>query len=182
MIKKNNSQKSAEKQVETSEQQEKVADEVITPEQMTAAEEQMREQIRDEIQTADQLKAAYPELAQQIIDERTAQLEDFFSNRTAAQIKEHFPPLYARLVDAQKGTVPDLKVPGFVLTLTDPFAAGTLRTFAFLSGQSGLQLPFMLPFKKKHSAAAIKGYIIRAEGGGDYERAKAARGALKKCK
>ncbi len=115
---------------------------------------EQKEQIAagDQIQTVDQLMAAYPELVRQII------------------------------ADAKKATVPDLKVPGFVLTLTDPFAAGTLRTFASLSGRPGLQLPFVLPFKNKHSAASIKGYIIRAEGGGDYERASAAKDKLKKFK
>lgn len=135
------------------------------------------------IDTIDALKEAYPELVEVIIAERTKQLDEFFGNRTPAQIKEHFPDLYARIVaDATKCAVPDLKVPGFLLSLTDPFAAGTLRTFTSLSNRSGLQLPFVLPFKDKNSKVAIQGYIIRAEGGGDYERAKLAKEALKKCK
>ncbi len=82
----------------------------------------------------------------------------------------------------QKNVVADLRTPGFLLAIGDPFAAGTLRTFMSVSKRSGLQLPFVLPFKDKNSAAAIRGYIVRAEGGGDLERAKLAKEALAKCK
>jgi len=137
----------------------------------------------DQIQTSEQLKAAYPELIQEILDEQKVGLEEFFSNRTAAEIKSHFPQLFERIIaTVSKGALVDLRTPGFLLAIGDPFAAGTLRTFMHLVERSGLQLPFVLPFKDKNSAAAIQSYIVRAEGGGDLDRAKLAKEALAKCK
>lgn len=105
----------------------------------------------DEIKTVEQLERAYPQLVQEIRKQ------------------------------AKKMQQPSLDLTkGFLLALDDPFAAGTLRTFASLKKKS-LQLPFVLPFKDKDTPRALKGYIIRAEGGGDFDRAKVARKALEKC-
>jgi hypothetical protein len=135
------------------------------------------------IQTIEQLKQAYPELINSLENERNKGMMDFFASRTVEEFKANFPDLYARIAASiPKTGAPDLKVPGFLLAIDDPYAAGTLRRFAALTEQKGLQLPFVLPYKNKSTADALQNYIIRAEGGGDYSRANVAKEALKNCK
>lgn len=131
-----------------------------------------------EIDTVEQLTESYPVLVKQIKNETAA----FINNRTADEIKRRMPELYMRIAkDAAEGGTANLSEKGFLLSRSDPFADGTLRTFGHLAKRPGLRTPYVLPFRDKNTKAALRGYIIRAEGGGDIERAKAARNALKKC-
>ena len=102
---------------------------------------------------------------------------------TAREVSETMPELYERIVrDIRAGSGPNLNVKGFLLNIADPYAAGTLRAYQGLKKVSGLKLPYVLPFKDKQTKAAIESYILRANGGGDFERAGAAKKALAKCK
>lgn len=158
---------------------------IVTVEELAKAYPELVRQIKDEtaeavkIVTAEELQKAYPELVQQIKDE-TAK---FIEGRSAADIKRVMPGLYGRIAAAvNTGGGPDLSVKGFLLNMADPYAAGTLRTYMAEKETGGLALPYVLPFRDRHTKAAIKNYILRADGGGDTERAEAARKALAKCK
>jgi len=132
-----------------------------------------------EIKTVEDLEAVYPQLVSEIRDEVVEQV----GKCTAETVKKNMPELYERIVAAlQSRGGPNLNVPGFLLEIDDPVAAGTLRAFKRLTGNDGLSLPCVLPFKDKSTKAALENYILRAEGSGDYERANAARGAMKKVK
>jgi len=109
-----------------------------------------------EIQTVEDLEACYPDLVSEIRDEVIEQI--------------------------QKKSGPNLNVPGFLLEVDDPVAAGTLRAYRKLKGLSDLRLPYVLPFKDKATKAALDNYILRAEGSGNYERAEAAQKAMEKIK
>jgi len=129
--------------------------------------------------TVEGLQKAYPELVQQIKDETV----EFVKARTVSQIKKVMPELYERIAaEIKAGSGPDLSVKGFLLNIADPYAAGTLRAYQGLKKAEGLKLPYVLPYKDKLTKAAIESYILRAEGGGDIERAGAAKKALAKCK
>lgn len=131
------------------------------------------------IETVEDLESAFPSLVSAVRDEVVEQI----SKCSLAQVKENMPAFYKRLaleVQAQGG--PNLNVPGFLLELDDPFAGGALRTYQKLTGSSELRLPFVLPNKDKRTRAALENYIVRASGGGDIERAKAARRTMEKVK
>jgi len=98
------------------------------------------------IQTVEDLEACYPQLVEEMKDETI----EFIRNRTALQIKEKLPELYERIVtDIQGKGGPNLKVPGFLLEVDDPFAESTLQAYQGLKGIDGLRLPFVLPFQEK---------------------------------
>lgn len=132
-----------------------------------------------EIETVEDLEARYPELVSKIKDDVVGKIREC----SASQIKENLPDLYQRIVeDVQgKGRV-DPNVPGFLLDIEDPVAAGTLRTYQGLKGAGSLRLPFVLPYKDRETKAALENYILRANGCGDRKRAEAARKAMEKCK
>ena len=71
-------------------------------------------------------------------------------------------------------------MPGFLLDIDDPFAEGTARTWARIKSISVPRLPIVLPYSDPKTAEAIKNYIVRANGGSDDKRVKAARKALEK--
>lgn len=132
----------------------------------------------NEEMTVEKLTEQFPVLVKQIKND----MANFIADRTADEIKRQMPELYQRIVkDAAGASVANLNEKGFLLSQADPYAEGSLRTYMSLKKLSGLRLPYVLPFKDKKTADAIRGYIIRAEGGGDIERAKAARAALEKC-
>ena len=132
-----------------------------------------------EIETVGALEICYPKLVSAVRDEVIEQI----GKCTLDQVKENMPDFYQRLVIAvQSKGAPDLNVPGFLLELDDPFAAGTLRTYQQLKKTDGLRLPFVLPYKDKVTNATLQNYILRAGGGGDNEKVKAARRAMEKVK
>ena len=130
-------------------------------------------------ETVEDLELHYPELVSAVRDEVIEQV----GKCTLDQVKENMPDFYQRLVIAvQSKGAPDLNVPGFLLELDDPFADGTLRTYQQLKRLDGLRLPFVLPYKDKATKATLQNYIVRAGGGGDTEKVKAARRAMEKVK
>ena len=133
----------------------------------------------ESIKTVEELELRYPELVSAVRDEVIEQI----GKCTLDQVKENMPDFYQRLVIAvQSKGAPDLNVPGFLLELDDPFADGTLRTYQQLKRLDGLRLPFVLPYKDKATKATLQNYIVRAGGGGDTEKVKAARRAMEKVK
>jgi len=99
-----------------------------------------------EIKTMEDLEACYPQLVSRIRDEVIEQV----GNCTVKKVKENMPELYERIVaELQSRGGPDLKVPGFLLEVDDPFAEGTLRKYEELKGMDELRLPYVLPFKDK---------------------------------
>lgn len=131
------------------------------------------------LETAEDLETVYPELVSEIRDEVLEKL----GKCTPQQVEQNLPDLYQRIViDVQNKNGPNLNVPGFLLEVDDPFAEGTLRTYQKLKGTAGLRLPCVLPNKDKFTRPAVESYILRAAGGGDNERAEAARKAMKKIK
>jgi len=132
-----------------------------------------------ETMTVELLEKEYPDL----IAEIRAQIAVEISNLSAESIKAEMPGLYRRIAaDSAGASAANLNEKGFMLSLDDPFAEGTVRTFAHLAKRPGLKVPCVLPFKDPNTKAALQGYIIRAAGGGDIERAGRARKALAKCK
>jgi len=132
-----------------------------------------------EIKTVEDLEACYPHLVSEIRDEVIEQV----GKCTAKKVKENMPELYEQIVaELQSRGGPDLNVPGFLLKVDDPVAAGTLRAFKKLKGNDGLSLPCVLPYKDKATRAALENYILRADGCGDRKRAEAGRAAMKKIK
>ncbi len=145
------------------------------------------------IETAEELEIVYPVLVSAVRDEMIREVETW----TAKEVKEKLPELYERIA---AGIGPgkrkaDLSKPGFLLEKFeagergkpdsgDPFAAGTLRCYLRLKnlGIGTVELPFVLAFDDVFSRASLENYIQRAEGGGDYVRAKAARLAMERCK
>jgi hypothetical protein len=128
-----------------------------------------------EIETVDDLEACYPQLVTEIRDKILEEIE----NCPVKQLKENMSGLYERIVaDIQNKSGPNMNVPGFLLEAGDPFAAGTLHTYQGLKKVDGLRLPFVLPYKDKATKAALGSYIMRAEGGGDFKRAEAAKKAM----
>jgi len=132
-----------------------------------------------EIKTVEALEAYYPQLVSEIRDEVIEKI----GKCTAKKVKENMPVLYERIVaELQSRGGPDLNVPGFLLEVQDPVAAGTLRLFKKKTGNDGLSLPCVLPYKNKATKAALENYILRADGCGDRKRAEAGRAAMKKIK
>jgi hypothetical protein len=77
-----------------------------------------------------------------------------------------------------------IPVKGFLLLPDDPFAAGTMRSYV-KSVQADKRsigqletLPFTLPYSDPLARKALETYVVRAAGGGDKLRAKAAKEAL----
>lgn len=153
--------------------------------------------------TIEQLKEDYPELVDVIRAETIEDLEKADAERfcdtfpeqernMAALIKREmaaadietfrkaFPGQVKKL--AEQGSNVNLAVKGFLLDIDDPYAAGTLRNYQRISGEQGLRLPYVLPYKGKKTVEAINNYIVRASGAGDIERVKRANEALEKCK
>jgi len=142
--------------------------------------DEMGKQNKDEeIQTVEDLEAWYPELISKIKDDVIGQIRKCSSD----QIKENLPELYRRIaMDIQGRSGPDPNVPGFLLDIDDPVAAGTLREYQKLKGLDNLRLPYVLPYKDKATKAALENYILRANGCGDIKRAEEAREAMKEIK
>ena len=131
------------------------------------------------IKTVEDLESCFPQLVTKIRDDVVRQMEMC----TAEQAKKNLPDLYQRIVmDIQGKSGPDLNVPGFLLEIDDPVAAGTLRAYQKSKGVDNLRLPHVLPYKDKKTKAALENYILRANGCGDTKRAEAARKAMEKCK
>lgn len=152
------------------------SDENQSPEPSVTKDEDVQE---NKIETVEELESAFPNLVSAVRDEVVAQI----NTCSLGQIKENMPDFYKRLaleVHAQGGA--NLNIPGFLLELQDPFASGALRTYEKVSGSSGLRLPCVLPYKSKHTKAALKSYIVRASGGGDVKRAELAKLAMEKTK
>ncbi len=133
-----------------------------------------------EFQTVEDLEACYPQLVSEIRDEVIEQV----GKCSAKKMKENMPELYERIVaELQSKGGPNLNVPGFLLEIDDPVAAGTLRSYQKSKGIDNLRLPYVLPYKdKKKTKAALENYILRADGCGDRKRADAGREAMKKIK
>lgn len=121
-----------------------------------------------------------------IVEQVKAQLTEELNQLSVKELAETLPEICAKIkaqVTAEMNHIPaNLQVPGLLLEVKDPFADGTARTFAKLAGCDVPSLPCVIPFKDKHAKAAIENYIVRAEGGGDKERADAAHKALSKVK
>ena len=99
-----------------------------------------------EINTVDDLESQYPDLVSQIRDDVIIQI----GACPAKDIKLNMPELYERIAaDVPKHSGIDMREPGFLLDVGDPFAAGAMRTYARLRKLTGLHLPFVLPFKTK---------------------------------
>ena len=131
------------------------------------------------IETVEDLEACYPHLVSEIRDEVIEKI----GKCSAGQLKGHMPELYQRIVmDIQGKSGPNLNVPGFLLEVDDPVAAGTLRAFQKLKRVDGLRLPYVLPYKDKATRAALENYVLRAAGCGDTKRADAAIKAMERCK
>lgn len=141
------------------------------------------------IETVADLEARYPGLVAKIRDDEIEKISAW----PIEKVRKKFPALIQRIgkkIGPGKRK-PDLRKPGFLLSEfspsdkgedSDPFAAGTLRYYKRLKNVAGLELPFVLPFSDSFTRAALENYILRAEGGGDYERANKAKAALSKCK
>ena len=139
----------------------------------------MQDLATPEIKTVEDLEACYPELVSKIKDDVVRQMEMC----TAEQAKKNLPEFYERIAkDIQNKSGPDLNVPGFLLEVDDPVAAGTLRAYQREKGLTDLRLPYVLPYKDKATRTALANYILRANGCGDTKRAEAARKAMKKIK
>lgn len=99
-----------------------------------------------EIKTVDDLESQYPDLVSEIRDDVITQI----GACPVKDLKANMPELYERIAaDVPKQGGIDLREPGFLLDIGDPFAAGALRTYARLRNLVGLHLPFVLPFKSK---------------------------------
>ena len=132
-----------------------------------------------EIETVEELEIVYPKLVSAVRDEVIVQI----GKCSLSQVKTNMPDFYERIVaELQSRGGPNLNVPGFLLEINDPVAAGTLRAFKKLKGNDSLSLPCVLPFKDKATKAALENYILRADGCGDRKRAEAGRAAMKKIK
>ena len=132
-----------------------------------------------EIETVEDLEACYPQLVTEIRDEVIEKI----GKCSAGQLKGHMPELYERIVlEIQGKSGPNLNVPGFLLEVDDPVAAGTLRAYQKLKGIASLRLPYVLPYKDKATKDALENYILRANGCGDTKRAQVARKAMEKIK
>jgi len=115
-----------------------------------------------------------------------------FSAKLAAEIAdapldkvaEKFPLLIEAItkkVREAAGTTPsNLKIDGFLLETSDPFAQPAASHYAKVSGTDVQRLPMVLPFAEKATIDALKNYLQRSQGAGDKARAKAAVEALKK--
>ena len=144
-----------------------------------SADDNQVELATSEIKTVEDLEACYPGLVSEIRDEVVAQI----GKCPIREVKTNLPELYQRIImDVQSKSIPALNVPGFLLEVNDPVAAGTLRAYRKLKGIEGLRLPFVLAFKDKSTKAALENYILRADGCGDTKRAQAARKAMEKIK
>ena len=87
------------------------------------------EQIAHNIETVEDLEACYPQLVSAVRDEVVLQI----SKCSLDQVKQNMPEFYQRLVmDVQNKGGPNLNVPGFLLEVDDPVAAGTLRAYQSL--------------------------------------------------
>ena len=78
---------------------------------------------------------------------------------------------------------PASKIKGFmVLEVNDPFGMGAVRAYRSAGGKSvqADRLPFVLPIGDQASITALESYIVRANGGGDTDRVKAAQKAMQK--
>ncbi|MFB0523926.1 MAG: hypothetical protein ACETVZ_00170 [Phycisphaerae bacterium] len=129
------------------------------------------------IETVEDLETLYPVLVSEIRDE----VVDKIGKCPAQEVKKNLPELYQRIVmEIQGKSGPDMSVPGFLLEVDDPVAAGTLRFYQKLKRVGDLRLPYVLPYKDKVTKQALENYILRAEGSGDTKRANAAREAMKK--
>lgn len=99
---------------------------------------------------------------------------------TIDQAREAFPDLVAR-IEASVRVAPVAGAGhGFQLAIGDPFAEGVLRTYERSGGYSGLQLPFVLPFKDPATRPALAGYLIRARSSGRKDLIDAAEKAMAK--
>lgn len=129
------------------------------------------------IETVEALVAAYPDLMKEM-----ARRIDALS---AEQCRQDFPGLYGRLMAWRPaGAAPHGGRKGFLLTPGDPYAASVARTYARLKGlePAAVSLPLVLPFDDPATPATLNDYVLRANGGGDWARARPAEEALRKCK
>lgn len=78
---------------------------------------------------------------------------------------------------AQPEVTQAMNAVGFILQADDPFALGTVRHYLRAAEMEGTEfaLPYVLPNGDPASKEALKMYIVRAEGGGDPDRAAAAK-------
>ena len=139
---------------------------------------------------ADQDQAVALEAANAEIKELNAENEEQCRNiellgadLIAAQ--KRIEALEAENAELKKPAGNPLNIKGFVLEHDDPFGAGTLRVYLANTRKKQAQrpgLPFVLPDNDPASKLALQSYIIRAAGGGDNERAEAARAVEKKIK
>jgi len=142
-----------------------------------------------DIKTLAQLERQYPDMVAEVRQTAVAEAANADDIKTLVQLTSKYPELVAKARQAavaeaakKQATVPsNLKVPGFLLEVRDPYAAGVLRQFA-AAKCTDMTLPAVLPYNDPHSKAALKNYILRAKGACDTERAAAATKALAKTK
>lgn len=136
------------------------------------------------IQSTEDLQEAYPALCEEMVERAISDRLEQINSMKAPGIKKTIPQLFKTIVDSVKVSLEsknsEKRVKGFLLAVDDPFSAGVLRTYSRLKGIDGLTLPYVLPFCDRDTKAALKNYIIRADGS-DIARANAAKTALRKC-
>lgn len=108
--------------------------------------ETLADQTAHNIETVEDLEACYPQLVSKMRDEVVIQI----GKCPIKELKANLPELYERIVtDIKDKGGPNLKVPGFLLEVDDPFAESTLQAYQGLKGIDELRLPFVLPFQEK---------------------------------
>jgi hypothetical protein len=116
------------------------------------------------------------------IVEQNGQLADHVAKLQEANqnLEDSNADLIKTLAEAKKPAQAKKQGPGFLVEKDDPFGAGTLRTFAALTGEE-VGLPFVIPYTAA-GKSALENYILRASGASDRKRVNQAKKALKKCK
>lgn len=139
----------------------------------------------EKITTVKQLEEAFPELVKQIREETMKLAFEEIAAAPVEVTEKKFPTLVKKLkekIENEIKTVPaSLKIDGFLLEIKDPFAAPVARYYAAVAATAVPQLPMVLPYENKGATiAALKNYLLRAQGAGDAVRARAAADALVK--
>jgi hypothetical protein len=135
--------------------------------------------------TIEELMETEPQLVEQIEKSGADKLAAEIANAPIDKLAEKFPAIVnaiAKKVEAAMQTRPaNLKIDGFLLERSDPFAEPAARCFAVEAKIEVQQLPMVLPYANKEATvAALRNYYQRANGAGDTKRAKASADALAK--
>ena len=135
--------------------------------------------------TIEQLTDDFPDIVAQIEKNGAEKLAAEIAAAPIDKVAEKFPAIVKAITqkvsDAARIMPANLKIPGFLLEIKDPFASSVASEYARVAGCEVGQLPMILPFETKEATiAALRSYYMRANGAGDKDRANAAVETLKK--